>query len=129
MKFSPQDIKVQFLNDEFKILEKIMSEYRQFCIDHSKNKFSNLCIHLFYNISILLQFISLDHNSTHALLLSAFARHDGSTYPLSVCYLVRIVLREFKMGWRTRETIEGACKRHREGGEGKTEGRGSYLST
>lgn len=32
-------------------------------------------------------------------------------------------------GPSARETIEGACKRHREGGEGKIEGRGSYLST
>lgn len=75
----------------------------------------------------MLQFIFLLISPTHALLLAHL--RIVTTYSLSVCYLVRIVLRESKTGPRARETIEGACKRHREGGEGKTEGRGSYLST
>lgn len=44
-------------------------------------------------------------------------------------YPARIARWESEKGAeRTREMIEGeACKRHREGGEGKTEGRESYL--
>lgn len=77
----------------------------------------------------MLQFIYFLNQSYTRVITNTFAYRDGSTYSLSVCYLVRIVLQESKTGPRARETIEGACKRHREGGEGKTEGRGSYLPT